>query len=134
MWRELPLSLFGRIHLVRMTSFARLLYPLQMLLLLLKHKDVNILNSGIRKFIWRGKCPRIALAKLWLSKKDKGAGLPSIRGYNRACILRHTVDWLSGSGRFSNVEMEGEIVRPWTLQAYYMRNFAHCQRNCVHIY
>lgn len=36
-WSHLPLSLAGRCYLLKMSGFARLLYPLQTLPLLLKH-------------------------------------------------------------------------------------------------
>lgn len=39
-WAELPLTLFGRCHLYKMISFPKLLYPLQTIFLLLKHKDL----------------------------------------------------------------------------------------------
>lgn len=62
-WVNLPLSLLGRGHLVKMVSFARLVYPLQTLPLLLRHKDVQFLNCAFTKFLWKSKRPRIALKK-----------------------------------------------------------------------
>lgn len=44
-WMELPLLLLGRCHLIKMVSFAHLLYPLQTKPLLLKHKDIQILKD-----------------------------------------------------------------------------------------
>lgn len=135
MLEGLPLSLFERIHLIKITSFARLLYPLQTLPLLLRLKDVKALNLGIMKFIWQGKRPRMVLANLWLPKGDVGTELPNVRVYNVAYIMRHALDWLAHSSRFSNWDLEQELVKPWTLPAVLhtmLRNLPDSLRTHIH--
>lgn len=39
---------------VNMLSFSKLLYPLQTLLCLLRHKDATYLNKAFTRFIWKG--------------------------------------------------------------------------------
>lgn len=48
---KLPLSLFGRAHLFKMVSFARLLYPLQTIPLLMKHAHVAKINAALQRFL-----------------------------------------------------------------------------------
>lgn len=116
-WKEIPLTLFGRIHLYRMTSFPKLLYPLQTIPLLLQTKDTKRLNKTLTQFIWRNKKPRIAMNKLWLPKCEGGMNLPNAKLYNLSCMLRHTIDWMTVQSKFTNFDLETAMVQPWTLLA-----------------
>lgn len=118
-WRDLPLSLLGRCHLLKMISFARLLYPIQTLVhtILLKHNDIQRLNREFSKFIWRGQKPRIALTKLQRKTNEGGLGLPNLRLYNLAALLRHAMDWITGDSTYSNTLMEQAGATPWKLES-----------------
>lgn len=116
-WGSLPLSLFGRCHLFKMVSFARLLYPMQTIPLLIKHSDIQKLQKALTAFIWSRKKPRIALQKLCLPKGEGGAGLPNMRFYNLACLLRQGLDWLTGGSKYSNLSLEEAMVHPYDLSA-----------------
>lgn len=116
-WAALPLSLFGRCHLFKMVSFARLLYPMQTIPLLLKHSDVQKIHKALTTFIWSRKKPRIALQKLCLPKSEGGAGLPNLRFYNLSCLLRQGLDWLNGKSKYCNTSLEGAMTSPHTLSA-----------------
>lgn len=105
-----------------MVSFARLLYPLQTIPLLLKHADIKNLNKAISKFLWRNKRPRIALAKLYLPRREGGISLPNIRTYNLSCLLRISLDWISQLSRCSNYSMEASMAQPYSLVA-----LLHCR-------
>lgn len=100
-WAKLPLFLIGRCHLIKMSSYSLLLYPMQTLRLLLKHNDIKKLNSVFVKFIWAGKRPRIALSKLMLPKEEGGLNFPNIRGYNLSCLSRYVLDWFQGLDGFT---------------------------------
>lgn len=78
-WQNLPLSLIDRCHLIKMVSFARLLYPLQTLPCPLKHADVNKLNTAFTRFIRLGKRQRIVLVKLNLLKSEGRLNFPNVR-------------------------------------------------------
>ncbi|KAG8595963.1 hypothetical protein GDO81_001689 [Engystomops pustulosus] len=47
-----------------------------------------------------------------LSKWEGGINLPNIRGYNLACLFRHVVDWINGTAKYSNTNLERELVAP----------------------
>lgn len=100
-----------------MVSFARLLYPLQTLPLLMKHTDVQKIHTALLAFIWQRRKPCIALQKLCLPKCEGGAGLPNIRFYNLSCLLRQGIVWLSKKSRYSNFMLEGALVFPFNLHA-----------------
>lgn len=100
-----------------MVSFARLLYPLQKLPLLLKHKDIQILNKAITKFLWKKGKPRVALTKLFLPGSEAGTNLPNIRVYNLACLLTTGMYCILQSSRYSNHGLELNMVRPFNLAA-----------------
>lgn len=125
-WMDLPLSLLGRCHLIKMVSFARLLYPMQTIPLLLHHKDVISLNNAISKFLWQNKRPRIALKKLYLPRREGGISLPHIRMYNLACLLRTSLDWITQSSRYSNFSLESHMAHPYSLVA-----LLHCRWKSV---
>src|SRR4029434_3193092 len=77
-WHNLPLSLFGRISLIKMNVLPRLLYPLQMLPLYLTKKVNRELEKAASKFIWHGKKPRQRLKILQLPTDMGGRSLPNL--------------------------------------------------------
>lgn len=91
-WKNFPISIFGRVHLFKMTSFAKLLYPMQTLPLQIHTTDIRKINKALTDFLWQGKRPKIALQKLWLPKPEGGLNVPNIKLYNQACLLRHAID------------------------------------------
>lgn len=121
-WMDLPLSLLGRCNLFKMVSFARLLYPLQTIPLLLKHKDIQLLNKATSKFIWRQKRLCITLTKLHLPRSKGGICLPNIKVYNLACLLRIGLDWIQRASRYSNYSLEAAVSHPYSLVV-----LLHCQ-------
>lgn len=117
MWSDLPLSLFGRAHLYKMASFSKLLYTLQNIHLLLKGSCIARLTSALLKFLWQCKRPRIAMQKLWLPRGERGLNVPNIKLYNMACLLRHAIDWITGSSNYLNFDMEEAFASPWDFTA-----------------
>lgn len=51
-WCNLSLSLLGRVHLVKMNILPRLLYPFQMLPVIIPNKALKQLRGFIISFIW----------------------------------------------------------------------------------
>lgn len=70
-WHDLPLSLIGRISLIKMNILPRILYPLQMLSLRISKKINKDLERSFSKLIWHGKRQRQRFGSLQLPK-DKG--------------------------------------------------------------
>lgn len=120
---DLPLSLFGRAYLLKMVSFARLLYPLHTLPLLLKHKDLIVLHKAMQLFLWQKKRLRIWMGKLFLPKEEEGLGLPKLKVYNLACLMRYTIDWVLVTSVYVNRELEESINPSRSLIAMFHSHF-----------
>ena len=95
-WASLPLSWLGRVALIKMNILPRLLYPLQMIPVLLPSKVVKIIEGWLSSFIWSKRRPRLKLAKLQLSVSEGGLELPNIKWYQVAAQLRFVAAWLKG--------------------------------------
>lgn len=66
-WSSLPLSMLGRISLLKMNILPKLLYVFQMLPILFSSKVIKEINSWVSTFIWNGK----SLARL-MKPQEKG--------------------------------------------------------------
>ncbi len=93
-WFDLPLSLLGRISLIKMNVLPRILYPMQMLPLRINKSVFCDINKVISKFIWHGKKPRLNFKTLQLPRERGGLSLPNFMFYNWACHARIVSDWL----------------------------------------
>lgn len=51
-WALLPLSSLGRVALIKINVLPRLLYPLQMIPILLSSKVIKVLEGWLGSFIW----------------------------------------------------------------------------------
>ena len=123
-WHNLPLSLFGRISLIKMNVLPRLLYPLQMLPLYLTKKVNRELEKAVSKFIWHGKKPRQRLKILQLPTDMGGRSLPNLIFYNWACHARHLWSWLHSF-------VKGECVDSWASYPHSPWSLVTCDANNI---
>uniref|UniRef100_A0A3Q3BNZ9 Reverse transcriptase domain-containing protein n=1 Tax=Kryptolebias marmoratus TaxID=37003 RepID=A0A3Q3BNZ9_KRYMA len=87
-WMDLPLTLFGRINVIKMNILPRFLYMFQSLPIHIPNVFFSSLKKSIRKFIWHGKPPRLSLDKLSLQYEDGGLKLPNFQLYYYAAQFR----------------------------------------------
>lgn len=92
-WAPLPLSWLGRAALIKMNILPRLLYPLQMIPILLSKKVIKVLEGWLSAFIWSKRKPCLKMAKLQMAGSDGGLDVPNIRLYQLASHLRVIADW-----------------------------------------
>lgn len=92
-WCSLPLSLLGRIHLVKMNILPRLLYLFQMLPLVLSKRVLSQLNGSIISFIWNKKIPRLRYSYLCLPVRKGGLAAPSLSLYLWAAQFKFLMEW-----------------------------------------
>lgn len=50
--------------------------------------------------------------------------MPNIRKYNLASLLRPWADWVKGSEFYSNIDLETNLVAPWSLMALFYVKFS----------
>jgi len=89
-----------------MNIMPRLLYPLQMITILLPNKRVKELTGWLSSFIWNKRKPRLKFSKLQLSSSKWGLGLPNIRKYQLACQLRFTAEWFREDPKSTWLDLE----------------------------
>ena len=102
----LPLSLLGRVSIIKMNILPRLLYPLQMIPLLLSGKVLRLLNGWLSDFIWSKRKPRLKVAKLQLPSSKGGLDLPNIRWYQLASRLRFIAEWVKDDSTSDLLSLE----------------------------
>ena len=86
-WMDLPLTLLGRINVIKMNACPDF-YICFNLSLSLCPQDSFPLDKLTRWFIWHGKTPRVGLDKLTLDYGQGGLNLPNFRMYYWAAQSR----------------------------------------------
>lgn len=115
-WTGLPLSLFGRVHLFKMNILPRLLYPFQMVPILLTRTSYKELNSALISFLWRNKGSRLKLSRLQLPVGMGGLAVPNIKLYQLACQCRYIRDWFQEDPESTWLDIESEKTFPIPLK------------------
>lgn len=93
-WGSLPLSLIGRINVVKMNVLPKLLFLFQWLPIFLSKSFFTSIDSTISHFLWNGKTPRVRLKVLQSCKFNGGLSLPNFRVYYWATNISKTIFWL----------------------------------------
>lgn len=92
-WKLLPISLIGRINVVKMVILPKFIYLFQNLPLYLTASFFKLVDSILTSFIWADKTPRISKTHLQKPTSEGGLGLPIMRHYYWACNARALVFW-----------------------------------------
>lgn len=95
-WRNLPISMIGRVNAIKMVSLPRFLYLFQSLPVFLTKAFFKTIDSIIIPFIWNFKSHRISKTHLHKSREKGGLGLPCFLHYYWAANLRALVYWQYG--------------------------------------
>lgn len=114
-WSSLPLSLLGRINVIRMNVLPRFNFLFQMLPCFLSVDFFKSINSRILRFIWNNKKPRISLMTLMKPESMGGLGLPNLQHYFWAAQLRNLVSWSMERQESMWVQMEAKPFEPLPL-------------------
>lgn len=92
-WANLPVSLLGRINIIKMNILPKFLYLFQSIPLFLPKSFFKSVNRMFSSFIWANKTPRISITSLQQGKLSGGLALPNLM-YWAANIQKYTY-WLN---------------------------------------
>uniref|UniRef100_A0A669DKG7 Reverse transcriptase domain-containing protein n=1 Tax=Oreochromis niloticus TaxID=8128 RepID=A0A669DKG7_ORENI len=93
-WTSLPLSVAGRVNMIKMSVLPKFLYLFQHVPVLLTKAFFDKLEKILSHFIWGGKQARIRKSILQSSKTDSGLGLPNFRHYYWAANIQKLLHWV----------------------------------------
>ena len=117
-WKDLPISLIGRVNVVKMNVLPKLIYLFQSIPLSCPTSLFISLNKIISTFLWSQKRARISLKALQAPLNKGGLNLPNFRLYYLACQSRVVWCWLN-SERMTTpawVKLETNIIHPTPIQ------------------
>lgn len=86
-WNSLPISIIGRINIIKMSILPKFLYLFQSIPLPLSASFFSTLNKTFTKFIWNNKQPRLRLSLLYLPYERGGLRVPNVKLYYWAAQL-----------------------------------------------
>lgn len=114
-WSSLPLSLLGRINVIKLNVLPRFNFFFQMLPCFLSVEFFKSINSSLSRFIWNNKKPRISLKTLMKPESMGGLGLPNFQYYFWAAQLRNLISWSMERYESLWVQMEAKPFEPLPL-------------------
>ena len=92
-WKNLPLSLIGRIAAIKMSILPKITYILSMIPIIPCQSWFKSLDSTITSFYWKNKTPRIKLSTLQKPKSQGGLNAPNFFHYSLAINLQYIYKW-----------------------------------------
>lgn len=119
-WTSLPISLIGRINVLKMNILPKLLYLFQNIPLPPpKHLFIR-LNKLFTNYIWNNRRARLRLSLLHLPYDRGGLKCPNVQWYYWAAQLRTIMFYFSSQGTSSWVNMESVAVMPGLSLSLYL--------------
>ncbi len=115
-WKNLKVSLQGRISTVKMNLLPRFNFFFSMLPLSPPPGYFKEINSIIYKFIWNDKCPRIKLTTLQHPNSAGGLAVPNFELYYWSFQLKALHNWVDPQSTVSWRVIEADKVKPNRLQ------------------
>uniref|UniRef100_A0A803TK92 Reverse transcriptase domain-containing protein n=1 Tax=Anolis carolinensis TaxID=28377 RepID=A0A803TK92_ANOCA len=112
-WKNLNVSLLGRIAVIKMNILPKLLYLFQNIPIIRSTKLFKDWQKEIMRFIWRNKKARIKYSTMIAQKAQGGFGVPDLNLYHDACALCWLKDWVKLQ-KIKILNLEGhELRRGW---------------------
>lgn len=92
-WSTLPLSLAGRVNLIKMTILPKFLYLFQHIPVLISKKFFAKVDKSVSHFLWGNKPVRMRKNILQLPKRSGGLALPNFLHYYWAANIQKLLYW-----------------------------------------
>ncbi|KAG9283901.1 WD repeat-containing protein 3 isoform X1 [Astyanax mexicanus] len=117
-WSDLPISLIGRVNIVKMNILPKFLYLFQSIPLSPPPTLFSKLKELITNFIWNNRRPRIRMSLLYLPYDRGGLQVPNFLWYYWAAQIKAIMHWFSNEPKNSWVEIESCTTSPLPLKLY----------------
>ena len=119
-WSSLPLSVSGRVNLIKMVVAPRFLYAFLHIPIFLSKSFFSTLDRLINSFLWGGKKARIRRTVLQLPKSAGGLALPNLRHYYWACNINKLLYWRTTVAHvdlphWAHIEMSSSRISLWSV-------------------
>ncbi|CAI5660574.1 unnamed protein product [Oreochromis niloticus] len=109
-WRVLPISMVGRINVIKMVSLPKFLYLFLNLPIFLNKQFFKVIDSVVLPFVWGFKTHRISKVHLCKSKLKGGFALPVFQFYYWAANARTLAYWQEGYKKIKSAD-----TPPWVV-------------------
>uniref|UniRef100_A0A803T4B7 Reverse transcriptase domain-containing protein n=1 Tax=Anolis carolinensis TaxID=28377 RepID=A0A803T4B7_ANOCA len=93
-WKNLNISLMGRIAVIKMNILPKFLYLFQNIPIIRSTKLFKDWQKEVMRFIWKNKKARIKYSTMISWKNQGGFGVPDLKLYHDACALCWLKDWI----------------------------------------
>lgn len=110
-WKNLPISLIGRVNIIKMSVLPKILYLFQNIPLCPPTSFFTILRRSFTDFIWNNKRARVRLSLLYLPYNRGGLQFPNLQWYYWAAQLRSTLYYFSSEHCTSWVDIESFFIK-----------------------
>lgn len=117
-WTTMPISMIGRINLIKMSILPKFLYLFQSLPISLPKSFFKEINSVFHRFIWNNRKPRLRLRLLYLPYDRGGLKLPSLQWYYWAAQLRRAMFYFVTQSPPAWVHIEQASISKLPLSLY----------------
>lgn len=116
-WRDLPLSLIGRVNVIKMTILPKFLYLFHCVPIRTPKSLFKEINKTITSFLWKNKIPRVKLSTLQAPYAKGGLNLPNFRNYYLAAQFRSIWCWLHAKDTETKwLHMEQHLIKNVSLK------------------
>ena len=117
-WSDLPISLIGRINILKMNILPKFLYLFQSIPLSPPPTLFPKLKELMTNFIWNNRRSRLRISLLYLPYDRGGLQVPNFLWYYWAAQIKAIMHWFSNEPKNSWVEIENYITSPLPLKLY----------------
>ena len=111
-WTSLPISMIGRINILKMNILPKFLYLFQNIPLPPPSSLFTRIKKLFTNFIWQNKRPRLRLSLLYLPYDRGGLKCPNIQWYYWAAQLRSIMFYFSSGNPPAWIDLESCSVKP----------------------
>lgn len=111
-WIRLPLSLVGRVSLMKMIVLPRFLFLFTHIPIVVPQNMFRELRTLLCRLAWAGKSPRVSFTTLTKPYSSAGLGAPDLELYYRVAQASHGYAWIHGPANLPHLQIEKVTALP----------------------